>query len=159
MPIVTRLYPRHEDAARIVRALKTGGIEEADISLVASHGDGDAIETEDPDITPEAVGAGKGEAIGAAIGGGAGLLAGLGLLTIPGLGLVVAAGWLVAAVTGAGAGAAAGSLIGALVGAGVDEEHAHRHVEDIKGGAVLVTVRADAANSLIAARIMDGDQR
>ncbi len=104
MPIVTRLYPRHEDAARIVRALKTGGIEEADISLVASHGD-------------------------------------------------------VAAVTGAGAGAAAGSLIGALVGAGVDEEHAQRHVEDIKGGAVLVTVRADAANSLIAARIMDGDQR
>jgi hypothetical protein len=153
MPIITGLYHRPEDAAATVKELKAAGIAEADISLVASHSEDDA--TDDPDVTQTAVVAGTGEAVGATIGGAAGLLAGLGILAIPGLDLVVAAGWLVAAITGAGVGAAAGSLLGALVGLGMSEEHAEQHIEHIKRGAVLVTVRADDENAPTVQRIMD----
>jgi hypothetical protein len=154
MRTITRLYHRAEDAARVVTELRANGIDEGDISLVASHDENTAIAA-DPDVTPAAAGALKGEAIGAAIGGGAGLLAGLGILAIPGIGPVIAAGWLVATVTGAGAGAAAGSLLGALVGEGLSEDHARQHVEAVKGGAVLISVRADLEKAPIAERILD----
>jgi acyl dehydratase len=155
MPTITRLYGNPEDAARAVDALKAAGIAEGDISLIASHS-GDA-EPVDPDVTRTASEARSGEAIGAAIGGGAGLLAGLGVIAVPGIGLLVAAGWLVAAVTGAIAGAAAGSLAGALIGAGMPEEDAHRHVEDIRRGAVLISVRASAEQAAVIAGIMDAE--
>ena len=54
----------------------------------------------------------RGATAGALIGGAGGLLAGLGLLAIPGLGPVVAAGWLLAAATGADIGAAGGASTG-----------------------------------------------
>ena len=153
MHAVTRLYRRPGDAALIVEELKQNGIEESEISLIASHVEGTL--PADPDVTPAAMGALTGETIGAAIGGGAGLLAGLGILAIPGIGPVIAAGWLVATVTGLGAGAAAGSLLGALVGAGLSEELAGQHIEDIQQGSVLISVRTDAEKALIAERIMD----
>jgi hypothetical protein len=153
MRTITRLYRSTDAAALTVKELKEHGIDENDISLIASHADGAVMA--DPDVTPAAMGALTGETIGAAIGGGAGLLAGLGILAIPGIGPVVAAGWLVATVTGLGAGAAAGSLLGALVGEGLSEELAGQHIEDIKQGAVLLSVRADAEKALIAERVMD----
>nr|WP_315975123.1 DUF2382 domain-containing protein [Microvirga sp. HBU65207] len=80
--------------------------------------------------------------MGTLAGGGAGLLAGLGMLAIPVLGPVVAAGWLVSTLVGAGAGAAIGGLTGALVDAGVDENDAHAYAEGVRRGGALVTVRA-----------------
>jgi uncharacterized protein (TIGR02271 family) len=90
-------------------------------------------------------GAGTGATVGTLAGGGAGLLAGLGMLAIPGLGPVVAAGWLVSTLVGAGAGAAVGGITGALVDAGVDENDAHAYAEGIRRGGALVTVRASDA--------------
>jgi uncharacterized protein (TIGR02271 family) len=58
---------------------------------------------------------------------------------------VVAAGWLVSTLVGAGAGAAIGGLTGALVDAGVDENDAHAYAEGIRRGGALVTVRASDA--------------
>jgi hypothetical protein len=55
---------------------------------------------------------------------------------------VVAAGWLVTTLVGAGAGAALGGLVGALVGEGVDESDAHAYSEGVRRGGALVTVRA-----------------
>src|SRR6185437_13482826 len=93
-----------------------------------------------------ASGAGTGATTGAVLGGGAGLLAGLGMLAIPGVGPVVAAGWLVATLAGAGAGAAvgaaAGGLVGSLTAAGVPEREAHVYAEGVRRGSSLVTVRA-----------------
>ena len=152
MHTITRLYRTPEEAARTVRELKAHGIDEDDISLITGHRD----DTLDPDVTPAAKGALTGETIGAAIGGGAGLLAGLGILAIPGIGPVVAAGWLVATVSGLGAGAAAGSLLGALVGDGLSEELASQHIEDIKQGAVLISVRTGAEKAPVAEQVMDG---
>jgi hypothetical protein len=155
MPTITRLYGNHQDAVQAINALKAAGIAEDDISLIAGH-DPDAAPA-DPDVTRTAEEARSGEAIGAAIGGGAGLLAGLGVIAVPGIGLLVAAGWLVSAVTGAIAGAAAGSLAGALIGAGTPEEQAHRHVEDLKRGAVLISVRATAEQTAFIEGIMDAE--
>ena len=88
-------------------------------------------------------GAGAGASLGTILGGGAGLLAGIGALAIPGVGPVVAAGWLVATLTGAGAGAAAGGLLGALTGAGVPEGQAQGYAEGIRRGGTLVSVRVE----------------
>ena len=60
-----------------------------------------------------------------------------------GLGPIVAAGWLVAALTGAGVGAAAGGLLGALTGSGLSEEESHVYAEGVRRGGNLVTVRTD----------------
>ncbi|MBA1158993.1 YsnF/AvaK domain-containing protein [Microvirga sp. Marseille-Q2068] len=68
------------------------------------------------------------------------------MLAIPGLGPVVAAGWLVSTLVGAGAGAAVGGIAGALVDAGVDENDAHAYAEGIRRGGALVTVRASEAD-------------
>ena len=65
----------------------------------------------------------QGATIGTVLGGGAGLLAGLGSLAIPGVGPVVAAGWLIATLTGA-AQTALGSVFAALMAN--DNDWAHR---------------------------------
>jgi stress response protein YsnF len=62
------------------------------------------------------------------------------MLAIPGIGPIVAAGPLVAALTGAGVGAATGGIVGALIGLGIPEEHAHRYAEGVRRGGALVTV-------------------
>jgi len=68
----------------------------------------------------------------------------LGSLAIPGVGPLVAAGWLVATLTGAGVGAAAGGLVGAITGAGIEEADALHYAEHIGRGGTLVSVRAPA---------------
>ena len=56
---------------------------------------------------------------------------------------MVAAGWLIATLAGAGIGAAAGGLIGSLTGAGVSEDEANVYSEGVRRGGTLVTVRVD----------------
>jgi len=160
---ITALYDDYNDASAAVSKLEAAGIAHSDISIVSSNeGDrhaGRLRGTTDLDAsvhgdTPEKAssGAGAGATVGTVLGGAAGLLTGLGLLAIPGVGPVVAAGWLVATVTGAGIGAAAGGLAGGLTGAGLSETDAHTYSEGVRRGGTLVTVRADQTH---AARVMD----
>lgn len=149
---VTAFFDSYEDASEAVRRLEAAGVSHRDISLIASNeGDRysshasrtfDGTNHHDDDVSD---GAGTGATVGTLAGGGAGLLAGLGMLAVPGLGPVVAAGWLVSTLVGAGAGAAVGSLAGALIDAGVDENDAHAYAEGIRRGGALVTVRASDA--------------
>ncbi|MBB3019487.1 uncharacterized protein (TIGR02271 family) [Microvirga lupini] len=148
---ITAFFDNYEDASEAVRRLESAGIPHGDISLVASN-EGErysshASRTFDGTNHHDDVsdGAGTGATVGTLAGGGAGLLAGLGMLAIPGLGPVVAAGWLVSTLVGAGAGAAVGGIAGALVDAGVDENDAHAYAEGIRRGGALVTVRASDA--------------
>jgi uncharacterized protein (TIGR02271 family) len=146
---ITAFFDRYEDASEAVRRLEAAGISHRNISLIASNeGDRysshasrtfDGTNHHDDEVSD---GAGTGATVGTLAGGGAGLLAGLGMLAIPGLGPVVAAGWLVSTLVGAGAGAAIGGLTGALIDAGVDENDAHAYAEGIRRGGALVTVRA-----------------
>jgi hypothetical protein len=139
---IARLFDNYADAATVVARLEAAGFSDDDISIVASNAD-----TRHTD--GEAGPAGAGATAGTMIGGGLGLAAGLGALAIPGAVPVVAAGWLVATLTGAGVGAVlgsgAGGLIGALTHAGVSDDDAHVYDEGVRRGGTLVTVRTDAA--------------
>lgn len=145
MQTIVKLYDDQEAADVAVRELEAAGFASDRVSVVrrsSESGEGTAA----ADGAGDATNAGVGATIGTLVGGGAGLLAGLGLLAIPGLGPVVAAGWLVAALTTAGVGAAAGGLIGALTETGVAEEDAHVYAEGVRRGGSLITVRAQDAN-------------
>jgi uncharacterized protein (TIGR02271 family) len=151
---ITAFFEHYADAAQAVSRLETAGVPHRDISLIANN-EGDRYSshakrtfdgtTHDYNDTHADDGAGTGATLGTLAGGGAGLLAGLGMLAVPGLGPVVAAGWLVSTLVGAGAGAALGGLAGALVGAGIPEHDAHAYAEGVRRGGALVTVRATDA--------------
>jgi len=64
-------------------------------------------------------GAATGASTGGLLGGALGLLAGIGSLAIPGIGAFIAAGPLMATLSGAAVGAAVGGVAGALMGMGV----------------------------------------
>lgn len=146
MQTQTKMFDTHAQAAAAVRDLEAGGFSDDEISIVAngspaastSH----AASTSDIEADEEETsGTGVGASVGTIVGGSVGLLAGLGALAIPGVGPIVAAGWIVALVTGAGAGAAAGGLMGSLTGSGIDEKSAHVYAEGVRRGGTLVTVR------------------
>ena len=141
----TRLFDTYAEAAAAVRDLETAGFSQREVSLLGSKR-GDGPGQGDPGLfnaggNPEA-----GAAAGTLVGGSVGLLAGLGALAIPGVGPVVAAGWLVAMLTGAGAGAVAGGLLGSLADAGVQESDAQVYAEGMRRGGTIVIVRSDPAS-------------
>lgn len=75
-------------------------------------------------------------------GGVLGLLAGIGALAIPGVGPLIAAGPIMAALSGAAVGAAAGGLAGGLIGLGIPEIEAKVYEEKLLKGNYLISVRA-----------------
>lgn len=161
----THLYDQYSDAKQTVEALEAAGVPHSDISIVSNNADNthatsavasttDGVASSDTPV--EDTRAGTGASTGTLVGGGLGLLTGLGLLAIPGVGPVVAAGWLVATLTGAGLGAAGGGLLGSLVHAGVPEEHAHAYAEGVRRGGTLVTVRADESQASTIESVLNG---
>jgi hypothetical protein len=72
-------------------------------------------------------------------------LAGLGALAIPGLGPFIAAGPLMAALSGGAIGAGLGGLTGALVGLGIPEYEAKRYEGKVKEGGILISVHSEDA--------------
>jgi hypothetical protein len=142
---ITAFFEDFNDAADAVVRLEKAGIQHKDIALIAKN-DSDRYTSQTEgrryDTGAELDGAGAGATIGTLIGGGAGLLAGLGTVAVPGVGPVVAAGWLISLLVGAGAGAALGGLAGALMDVGVDERDAYAFHEGVRRGGALVTVRA-----------------
>ncbi len=157
---ITRAYDSYADATGVVTALEAAGIPHSDISLIGRDNTSSSTGTTAGENTAEAeAGAGTGASIGTILGGGAGLLAGIGSLAIPGVGPVVAAGWLVATLTGAGIGAAVGGgtggLVGMLTGAGVSHDDAHLYAETVRRGGNLVTVRTDDTQVAMVQSVLD----
>ena len=85
------------------------------------------------------IGAGSGGVVGAGIG----LLAGIGALAIPGLGPFIAAGPIMAALSGGAIGAGAGGIAGALIGLGIPEFEAKRYEGRVKEGGILISAHCD----------------
>jgi hypothetical protein len=160
---ISRLYNSHAEARAAVRELEAAGVSHGKISILVSNADSAYDEKTksfpDRDLDGKddrAEGAAAGGGVGAAVGGTAGLLAGLGLMAIPGVGPVVAAGWLVAALTGAAAGAATGGIIGALSQqAGISDEEANVYAEGLRRGGALVSAKVDDADAARVQAIMD----
>ena len=88
-------------------------------------------------------GAVAGGSAGGVVGGAIGLLAGVGALAIPGLGPFVAAGPLMAALSGVAAGVTVGGIAGALVGFGIPEYEAKRYEGKVKGGNILIAIHVE----------------
>lgn len=134
----------YEHACRIADQLKVAGFSNSDISVLMPDPSGTkdfAVHNQTKSPEGTAVGAGTGAVVGA----GLGWLAGIGALAIPGLGPLIAAGPIMAALTGAAVVGTAGGITGALVGMGIPEYEAKQYQERLKGGYALISVHSDNA--------------
>jgi len=129
-------------ATTIVEQLKEANFSTNDISALLPDKTGTRdFAHEQHTKAPE--GAATGAGTGGVVGGALGWLVGIGALAIPGLGPFIAAGPILAALSGAAAGAALGGLTGALIGLGIPEYEAKRYEGKIKDGNILISVHAD----------------
>src|SRR5919205_371509 len=136
------IYRDRMGVERAVDELKAAGYRNTDISVLFPENVGTKdFAHEKATKAPEGTAAGAGT--GAVIGGTLGWLAGIGALAIPGVGPLIAAGPIVAALTGVGVGGAVGGLTGALVGMGIPEYEAKRYEGRIKKGDLLLSVHSD----------------
>jgi hypothetical protein len=129
-------------AETVVERLQTAGFYNDDVSMLFADTSGTkdfAIKHE----TKAPEGAATGGGTGFVVGGILGWLAGIGLLAIPGVGPLIAAGPIMAALSGAAVGTAVGGIVGALVGMGLPEYEARRYESKVKEGNILVSVHAD----------------
>jgi hypothetical protein len=142
---VVGIVDTEAQAEQIVSALQSAGTAPADISALLPDKRGTKdFAHEHNTKAPE--GAVVGVAGGGVLGGTLGLLAGIGALAIPGLGPFIAAGPLMAALSGAAAGAAVGGIAGALVGMGIPELEAKKYEGKLKGGNILMAVHVDGGD-------------
>jgi hypothetical protein len=72
----------------------------------------------------------------------------VGALAIPGIGPVIAAGPIVAALTGIGVGGALGGFAGSLIGVGIPEYEAKRYEGRLLKGGILVAVHCDTSDEI-----------
>jgi len=89
-------------------------------------------------------GATVGASTGGLVGGTIGLLAGIGALAIPGLGPFIAAGPIMAAISGGAIGAGVGGFTGVLIGLGIPEYEAKRYEGKVKEGGILISVHSES---------------
>ncbi|WP_050182207.1 general stress protein [Domibacillus robiginosus] len=152
LKIVGGVFHEHEAVIKVIEELKLKGYSIDDISVFAkSSKDVRDIEHEtNAEITTDSSerlehaerGAGIGALSGGLLGGSLGAILGAGLIAIPGIGPIVAAGPIVAGLTGAGVGLGSGGIIGALAGAGISEEKAKEYERYLKEGNIVVLVDA-----------------
>lgn len=137
--------------ATVVDRLKAAGFSNNDISvLFPDKGSSRDFAHEKHTKAPEGATAGAGT--GAVLGGALGWLAGIGALSIPGVGPLIAAGPIMAALSGGAIGGALGGLTGALVGMGIPEFEAKRYEGKIREGNVLISVHSEKAEETKLAR-------
>ena len=134
----------NDQASRIVDNLRAGGFSSNDISVLFP----DKTSTKNfahEKNTKAPEGATVGTGTGAAIGAAFGWLLGIGALAIPGVGPFIAAGPIMAALSGAAVGGAVGGIAGALIGMGIPEFEAKRYEGRIKSGNILISVHSASA--------------
>jgi hypothetical protein len=136
------IYSTQVQVETAVDEMKHEGFRNADISVLFPKNEGTKdFALEKNTKAPE--GATTGAASGAVLGGAFGWLVGIGVLAIPGVGPFIAAGPIMAMLSGVGLGATVGGLTGALVGLGIPEYEAKRYEGRIKAGSILLSVHAD----------------
>ncbi len=139
------LYASRLQVERAVDTLRAAGFRPGDVSVLMPT-DESTKDFAHEKNTKAPEGTAAGGLTGGLAGGTLGWLAGIGAFAIPGLGPLVAAGPIVAMLTGVGVGAAVGGLTGALVGLGIPEFEAKRYEGLVRGGRILLSVHADDPN-------------
>ncbi|MEK6285668.1 MAG: hypothetical protein AABO57_08000 [Acidobacteriota bacterium] len=142
--VVTGMFKDRESAERAYQSVTDRGYKTEDVNLLMSDDTRKKhFTTEDgpdTDLGNKALkGVGTGSAIGGTVGAILALIGAAVTLAIPGLN-IIAAGPIVAALTGAGAGGIAGGLIGGLVGWGIPEERAKAYESGLKEGGIVMGV-------------------
>jgi len=138
-------------ADRIVSQLKDANFSNNDISVLFP----DKESTRDfahEKNTKAPEGAVTGASTGGVIGGALGWIAGIGALAIPGVGPFIAAGPIMAALSGAAIGAAAGGIAGGLIGLGIPELEAKRYEGKVKAGNLLISVHTENSEEITRAK-------
>jgi hypothetical protein len=136
------IYPTIAAAEAGVDTIKTAGFRTEDISALLPDNQGTKdFAHEKGTKAPE--GAVTGAGTGVVLGGALGWLAGIGTLAIPGVGPLIAAGPILATLSGVGIGGVAGGIVGGLVGLGIPEYEAKRYEGRVRSGKVLVSVHCD----------------
>ena len=134
-------------AELIVDQLKAANFSNNDISvLFPDKGTNRDFAHEKNTKAPEGVVAGAGT--GGVVGGALGWVAGIGALAIPGVGPFIAAGPIIAALSGAAVGAAVGGIAGGLVGLGIPEMEAKRYEGKVKAGNLLLSVHTENSKEI-----------
>jgi hypothetical protein len=138
-------------ADRIVGQLKTANFSNNDISVLFP----DQSTTRDfahEKHTKAPEGAVAGAGTGGVVGGALGWVAGIGALAIPGVGPFIAAGPIIAALSGAAVGAAVGGIAGGLIGLGIPEIEAKRYEGKVKAGNILISVHTEDVGDIARAK-------
>jgi hypothetical protein len=131
----------------IVDRLKNAGFSNNDISVLFP----DRETTRDfahEKNTKAPEGIATGASTGGVVGGALGWLAGIGAIAIPGVGPFIAAGPILAALSGAAVGATVGGIAGGLIGLGIPELEAKRYEGKIKQGNILLSVHTESSDEI-----------
>jgi hypothetical protein len=132
-------------AQQIVAGLRAAGFSDNDISVLFPDKSGTRdFAHEHHTKLPE--GAAAGAPVGGVVGGVLGWLAGTGTLAIPGVGPLIAAGPILAMLTGVAGGGVVGGIVGALAGLGVPELEAKRYEGKIRDGNILISVHTESSD-------------
>src|SRR5450432_2375262 len=138
-------------ADQIVGQLNTSNFSNNDISVLFPDKDTTRDFAHEKNTkAPEGAVAGAGT--GGVIGGALGWIAGIGALAIPGVGPFIAAGPIMAALSGAAIGAAVGGIAGGLIGLGIPELEAKRYEGLIKEGNILISVHTENSTEITRAK-------
>lgn len=142
---VFAIFPDVPTAEKAVDVLKLENFRNSDISVLMPDGRSQSntgqLAHEKSTKAPE--GAVVGGASGIVLGGALGWLLGAGTLLIPGAGIFVAAGPIIALLSGAGLGGAVGGLAGSVIGMGIPEYEAKKYADSIAKGGILLAVHVD----------------
>ena len=134
-------------AAQIVDGLFGEGFSNNDISALFPDRDTSRdFAHEKRTKAPEDAATGVGP--GGLVGGTLGWLADIGSLAIPGVGPLIAAGPIIAALSGA----AVGGIGGGLIGVGIPEYEARRYEGKVKAGNILLSVHTQSSEAAAVAR-------
>jgi hypothetical protein len=138
-------------AEQIVDRLKSSSFSANDISVLFPDKQSNRDFAHEKNTkAPE--GAVTGAGTGGVLGGALGWLVGIGALAIPGVGPFIAAGPIMAALSGAAIGAAAGGITGGLIGLGIPELEAKRYEAKIKSGNILISVHTENSDEIKVAK-------
>jgi hypothetical protein len=134
-------------AEQIVDRLRLAGFSSNDISILFPDQETSRDFAHQKNTkAPEGIATGAGS--GGVVGGALGWLVGIGALAIPGVGPLIAAGPILAALSGAAVGAAVGGIAGGLIGLGIPELEAKRYEGKIREGNILLSVHAEDSDEV-----------
>lgn len=131
----------------IVEQLHTAGFSYNNISVMFLNNDSSKeFALKNNTKAPEGIVTGVGA--GGIVGGTLGLLAGIGALAIPGLGPFIAAGPIMATLSGMAIGATVGGITGGLIAMGIPEYEAKLYEGKVKEGNILLAIHTETSEQV-----------